>query len=67
MNNCIALGVDVKWYFLAYQEQEMKKFSFFNPLSGSKLDENTEQIQSQLQAGSPAGAPKGKTGDENRK
>jgi len=30
----------------AYQEQEMKKFSFFHPTNGAKLDENTEQIQS---------------------
>jgi len=61
MNNCIALGVDVKWYFLAYQEQEMKKFTFFHPVSGSKSEGNGDKTAKHVQPQVPAGSPERKS------
>ena len=53
-----------------YQEQEMKKFSFFHPTNGSKSEGNgdkiTEQIQPRITPGSPEGAPEERTGVENK-
>ena len=52
-----------------YQEQEMKKFSFFHPANGSKPEGNGGQSCGnsgpQIASGSPEGVPKKKTGDEN--